>query len=162
MDFDIIPLTKDQIENLSVVQTQLLRTAQKKKNEMKKQLAANIAAYKRTLMGRNMKNSSLLEQKTAQLNADYEEELGILIEQLNYSLTLNAPIPADEADPKVGYIVDYSLSYNERYVIVRDFYLAMQDPVERLNIYSADDVAKKYLDSYYSTLWQLLYRYSQT
>ena len=64
-------------------------------------------------------------------------------------------------DESAGYIVDYNLSYNERYVIVRDFYLAIPDTDERLALYGADEVAKKYLSSYYSTLYSVLATYSK-
>ena len=64
-------------------------------------------------------------------------------------------------DEGAGYVVDYSLSYSERYVIVRDYYLAIADPAERMALYTADEVAKRYLDSYYGSLYNVLYTYSQ-
>lgn len=161
MEFDIIPLTQSELKEYSLIQMQLLRTAQKKKNEMKKALEDNIAAYRRLVLSDGMKNSTLLADKEAYLTAEYEKELAIVVEQLEYSLKVNSPSPDGDPDPETGYIVDYTLSYNERYIIVRDYYLSIPDPVERLTLYEKDDVARKYLDSYYTTLWSLLYNYSK-
>ena len=44
---------------------------------------------------------------------------------------------------------------------MRDFYLAIPDTDERLALYGADEVAKKYLSSYYSTLYSVLATYSK-
>ncbi len=57
--------------------------------------------------------------------------------------------------------MDYTLSYNERYRIVRDYYLSITDPAERMALYSADDTARKYLGSYYASLYNVLYSYSK-
>lgn len=157
---DIIPLSPEEYGELTVVQMQLLRTAQKKKNEMKKNLDDDIATFHRKLMENGVENSSLYEDKKAALTAEYERQLEIIIEQLEYAMTLNEPIPDDDADKSAPYIVDYTLSYNERYILVRDYYLSIQDPSERLNMYTNDAVARRYLDSYYSALWSLLYKYS--
>lgn len=161
MEFDIIPLTEQEISELSLIQMQLLRTAQKRKNEMKNALDENIAAYRRLALSGGMRDSSVIAAKSARLTADYERELAVVVEQLEYSLKINSPTPDGDPDPETGYIVDYTLSYNERYIIVRDYYLSLPDPVERLAIYEKDDVARKYLDSYYTTLWSLLYNYSK-
>ena len=54
------------------------------------------------------------------------------------------------------YRVDYSLSYVDRYIIVRDYYLTIPDPRERLEKYRTDMVAFDYLGSYYGTLFNYL------
>lgn len=162
MEFDVINLTEEEIAKLTTVQMQLLRTAQKKKNELVRKNAQDLALFKKLVYTNGMKDSSLLEQKRAELNGQLEYEIGIIAEQLNYSIKLNEPLPdTGEGDESVGYIVDYSLSYTDRYNIVRDYYLAIPDPAERMALYTADDTAKKYLGSYYSTLYNVLYTYSQ-
>ena len=80
-------------------------------------------------------------------------------------MSLTDPTAGDEGtgtpDETTGYIVDYSLTYSERYVIVRDYYLSIEDPDERMTLYAADGVAKNYLSSYYKTLYNVLSTYSR-
>ena len=60
------------------------------------------------------------------------------------------------SDYTAGYLVDYTLSYNERFKIVRDYYLAIPDKEERMRLFSADEVAKRYLGTYYEILYTVL------
>ena len=162
MKFNIITITDEQLKNYTAVQMQLLRSAQKSKDELTHKYEQELALFKKLVYTNDMKESSLLEQKKAELNEELEYQVGIIKEQLEYALLLNEPYPDDSyGGEDVGYIVDYSLSYTERYKIVRDYYLSIEDPAERMALYTADDVAKKYLSSYYSTLYNVLYSYSR-
>ena len=86
-----------------------------------------------------------------------------MADNLIYNMSLNEPLPdgGEDSDESAGYIVDYSLSYAERYVIVRDYYFAIADSEERMALYRADDVARAYLGAYYSTLYNVLDVYSK-
>ncbi len=162
MTFDIVEYTDEQLKEMTTIQMQLLRTAQKKKDELKHSLDRDIAQFRELLLAQGTANSTLFEDKRAALTAEYEYRVEILREQLLYSMELNEPYPdADRDQESVGYLVDYSLSYTERYHIVRDYYLAIEDPVERMSLYSNDEVAMRYLGSYYSTLYNVLHMYSQ-
>lgn len=163
MEFDIIELTDEQILNLSTVQMQLLRTAQKNKNQLKYNLESDMAMFEKLLMTNDVNNSSLAAQKRAELEEHYEHELAIIVEQLRYSLARNEPLPDDDNDgkPDAGYIVDYSLSYVDRYRLVRNYYMSIPDPDERLALYAADETAKDYLSSYYTSLFDVLASYCQ-
>ena len=163
MEFNIIEVTDEYYNNLSSVQRQLLRTAQKKKNELEHKAEQDIALYRRYLYTNGAQLSTLLEQKTKEIKDELDYELSILKEQLLYSIKLNeASVPDDNIGGNdVGYLVDYSLSYTDRYVIVRDYYLSIPDPSERIALYLADEVAKKYLDKYYNSLYNVLLTYSQ-
>ena len=161
MEFDIIDITEEELKNLTTVQMQLLRTAQKNKNNLKHNLEKDLEVFARLVLTDDVGNSSLYEQKRAELVAEYDREVAALVEQLNYGFTINEPYPDDEDLQKVGYIVDYSLNYTERYRIVRDYYLSISDPSLRMAQYGADKVAKKYLGSFYYTLYDVLYTYSQ-
>lgn len=162
MTFDIIELKEGELEAFSVVQMQLLRTAQKRKNELQHKMESDLELFKKLVMGNGMLNSTLYDQKKAELQTEFEYQVEILREQLLYSLVINESyLDVDDEDlEKVGYIVDYSLSYAERYAIVREYYLAIDDPALRMRLYADDDVAKKYLGSYYSVLYNVLYNYS--
>lgn len=162
MTFDILDYTDEQLEKLTTIQMQLLRTAQKKKNELVRGMEQDLKMFRMLIMGNGTSVSNLYELKKAELQAELDYQIEALKEQLIYSLELNEPVPdADSDQEKVGYIVDYSLSYTDRYNIVRAYYLAIENPVERMNLYTNDDVAKRYLGSYYSTLYNVLYMYSQ-
>ena len=161
MEFDILHLTEEELAKFTAVQMQLLRTAQKKKNELKYKMEQDLELYKRVVLTDGMRDSSLIDSKREELEKDFNYQVGILAEQLEYSLELNEPYPdRGEGDESVGYIVDYSLSYTDRYIIVRDYYLSIQDPTERMALYIADDTAKKYLGSYYGSLYDVLMTYS--
>lgn len=164
MEFDVIEVTEEQLKKFTAVQMQLLRTAQKNKNALKVKYAQELELFQKLVYTDGMKNSSLYEGKRAELAAEFEREVGIIVEQLNYSIEQNGPFndgSGSGGDQSVGYIVDYSLSYTERYIIVRDYYLSIPDPAERMSLYANDAVAKKYLQSYYSTLYDVLSSYSR-
>ena len=162
MTFDIIEITDEEIERLSTVQMQLLRSAQKKKNELQLKTERDLELYKKLLLTNGMYESSLYEQKQVELYAQLDYDVGIVREQLKYSIVLNEPFPdqGSSDQEQVGYIVDYFLPYVDRYEIVKTYYLSIEDPVERLNIYRNDEVAQRYLGSYYSVLYNVLYKYS--
>lgn len=162
MTFDIIELNEGELERFSAIQMQLLRSAQKKKNELRHKLESDLNMFKTLILGNGMKHSTLYEQKQEELEAEFEYQVDIIKEQLLYSLDINEPYPVGDDDQEmVGYIVDYSLSYTDRYAIVREYYLAIDDPALRMQLYTNDDVAKRYLGSYYSVLYNVLYNYSR-
>lgn len=162
MEFDILFFTNEEIENLTVIQQKLLRTAQQKKDALKHQLEKDLQTYKCITYGNNASNSSLYNDKKAELVEEYNYQVEIIREQLVFNMSLNEPTNDGETgDPgDVGgdspYVVDYELSYLERYIAVRDYYMTIEDPNERLALYGADEVAKKYLSSYYNSLYNYL------
>jgi hypothetical protein len=168
MYFDIIPYTDDELAALSTIQMKLLRTAQKSKDELDKQLEEDELNYKLLLASNNMIFSTLYEDKCAELEKERDRQVNILREQLVYNMTLNEPTTDDElggshlgsTDESSGYLVDYSLSYIERYTLVRDYYMTIEDPSERLALYTADTTAQDYLGSYYVSLYNYLKQYS--
>ena len=164
MEFDIIDLSPDEIKALSAVQLKMLRTAQQKRDALKRTAEKEYAAFKNIVMTNGMLNSTLLDEKRAELDGEIEYQSALLADNLLYNMSLNAPDPddgSDDGDESAGYIVDYSLPYTDRYVAVRDYYFAIADSDERMALYSADDTARKYLGAYYSTLYNVLYAYSK-
>ena len=161
MEFDIIELTPEELSNFTSVQMQLLRSAQKNKNTLRENMDRDLRLFKSLLLTDDVFNSSLYAQKRAELEREFDFKTESIAEQLRYNLSLSEPYDPDDNDDEAGYIVDYTLSYNERYRIVRDYYLSITDPAERMALYSADDTARKYLGSYYASLYNVLYSYSQ-
>ena len=161
MKFDVVEVSEEELKNFTAVQMQLLRTAQKGKDELLHKMENDLELFKKLVYNDDMRESSLLEQKRVELQAEYQYQLDIIIEQYNYGMELSEPrIPPNPDTSKVGYLVDYSLPYSDRYNIVREYYLSIPDPAERMNLYSKDEVAKDYLSSYYRTLYNVLYSYS--
>ena len=161
MEFNIISITDEEYEALTTVQKKLERTAQKSKNELDHDMEQELLEFKKILLADNMYNSSLYAAKQAELQDEVDYQVAILVEQLEFNMALNEPTTDDETgneggDESAGYIVDYELSYLERYIIVRDYYLAIEDADERMALYTADETAKAYLGSYYSTLYDYL------
>ena len=163
MEFDIIQKTEEELKKLTTVQMQLLRTAQKDKNRLRHKLEQEMALFEQFVYTDGMKDSSLIAQKRAELEKEFDYEVAILAEQLNYSLTISEPLPPEkwEGDENASYIVDYSLPYIDRYNIVRDYYLSIPNSAERMALYTADETAKRYLGTFYETLYDVLYSYSK-
>jgi hypothetical protein len=111
--------------------------------------------------------STLYDDKQKELKATLDHEVDILREQLVFNMSLNEPLTADdlgesdkgEIDESTGYVVDYSLSYLDRYILVRDYYMSIEDSSERMALYKADTTAKNYLGSYYTSLYEYLSQY---
>ncbi len=161
MKFDIVEISEEELKNFTAVQMQLLRTAQKSKNELVHKMEKELELFKKLVYTDDMKESSLLAQKQAELQAELDYQVEILVEQYEYGMQLSEPfIPENPDAGKVGYMVDYSLPYTDRYNIVKEYYLSITDPTERMNLYAADEVAKDYLSSYYRTLYNVLNSYS--
>ena len=162
MKYDVVEITDEELEKFTAVQLQILRTAQKGKDELVHKMEKELALFKRLFYTDDMKESSLLEQKKAELQAEYEYQLAIIVEQYHFGMELSEPyIPTNPDASKAGYLVDYSLPYSDRYNIVREYYFSIPDPTERLNLYSNDQVAKDYLSTYYKALFNVLYSYAK-
>lgn len=161
MEFDIVEISEEELKRFTAVQMQILRTAQKSKNELVHKMEKDLALFKKLVYTDDMKESSLLEQKKAELQAELDYQIAILVEQYEYGMQLSEPfIPENPDAEKVGYLVDYSLPYSDRYNIVREYYLSIPDPTERMNLYANDEIAKDYLSTYYRPLFNVLYSYS--
>lgn len=160
MTFDIISITDDEVALLSTVQQKLLRTAQQKKNEMLRKLNSELEEVKILACSNGMENSTYYAQMSAYLTSEYETDLAILVEQLQFNMSLKEPTTSNETGDSgqdtSAYLVDYELSYIERYISVRDYYLSIEDPDERLALLAADEVAQNYLGTYYSVLYDYL------
>lgn len=163
MQFDIIDMTEEEILALSTVQMRLLRSAQREKDELTEELTRDKQTFLNILISNGMLNSSLYQDKCAELDAEYDRQVEIIADDLIYNMSLNMP-GVDDDNPsgggeEAGYIVDYSLSYLDRYQIVRNYYMSIADPAERIALYTADETAKEYLGQYYTTLYNVLYQY---
>ena len=160
MEFDILDLSEEEINAFSTIQRKLLRTAQQKKNELVHAFEQDCQAYREITLSNGTHTSTLFSQKVEQMQGELDYQVEIIREQLIFNLALNEPThggeTGDSGSSTSGYIVDYELSYLQRYIQVRDFYMAIEDPDERLALYASDSIAMAYLSSYYNTLYNYL------
>ncbi len=156
MVIDIIDYTNEQYALLTVEQLVEVRAAQDKKNRLQAKLNADLKAMEADLVQKGMFLSSVLATEAARLTQAYEAEVAALRESLLFYLRFyNDPQAApDESAP---YVLDYSLSDDERYYQVRDYYLeTYEDAVERFEVFEKDMVAPRYLTQFYGTLYDYL------
>lgn len=165
MIFDIIDISQQEADELEIVQLKLLRTAQQKKNELEVKLKTELEEYRIITYNNGVQNSSLYTEYEKEARAEYERQVEVIREQLLFNMSLKEPTTDDETGDSgndgTGYLVDYSLTYLERYIQVRDYYMTIPDPVERLALYRVDEVAMKYLASYYNTLYDYLIQFTK-
>lgn len=156
MEYDIIELKAGEYANFTVAQRRTLRTAQKKKNELLRKAEKELEDYRLKLLTAGMKFSTLYDEKKTELDREVGIQLEILIDDLKFDLNKDKYMSGGSGvGGDVGYLVDYSLSYSERYTIVRDYYLGISKD-ERLKRYDTDETAKQYLGSYYEVLFTVL------
>lgn len=166
MIFDIISITEAELKTLSVKQLKLLRAAQQKKDELTENSERELEKFKYKIMAAGMKDSTLLKDKKWAVGKALKYKCAALADNLIFNMNAvgeskNNGSGSSGGSTETGYLVDYSLSYNERYIIVRNYYLAIPDVNERMRKYAADEVAKKYLGSYYETLYNILATYEK-
>ncbi len=164
MEFDIIDLSEEELDMLSTIQLKLLRTAQQTKNEMTVKLNEELVTFYNLCKTNNVYLASIYTDKKAALEEEYDREVAILKEQLIFNMSLSEPTNDGETGSSgsddSAYLVDYELSYLERYIAVRDYYLTIEDADQRMALYAADETAKSYLGSYYNSLYNYLSTYT--
>ena len=156
MEFDIIEVTEAYYATLTTAQRRLLITAQKNKNALVRRAEKTVSDYRRKLLTNSVQTSTLLDQKTKEVYDELDYEISVLKEQLLNNININGSIVDETEYGNVGYKVDFTLPYTERYIIVRNYYLSLPDAQERVNLYLKDEVAKKYLGRYYESLYNVL------
>ena len=158
MTFDIIDMEEEDLLALSTVQMRLLRTAQQEKDDLTCELERDKQTFYNIVVADGMLNSGIYAAKCDELDEEYEQKAAGLKDNPIYNMSPNVPTGGGD-DSDVGYIVDYSLSYLDRYQIVRNYYMSISDPAERIALYTADTTAKDYLGQYYNTLYNVLSQY---
>lgn len=160
MEFDIIEVSDDYYDSLTMAQRRVLREAQIKKNGLVRKAEKEIAKFRRKLYTNGVQTSSLLAQKTAEIYSELEYETEVLKSRLLFDIERLTPDKEEELDySSAPYLVDFKLNYTDRYVIVRDYYLSLPDPRERVQLYLQDEIAKIYLGIYYTSLYNVLMTY---
>lgn len=153
MVIDIISYTDEQFAALSEEQILEVKTAQQKKNKLTKKLVENKEIAKRKLIGNGTFMSPIWELQCAKLDEEYEQEVTMLREALLFYLrfSFRSSVGSEK------YPIDYSLSMEERFADVRDYYVnTYPDVNERWKAFRVDGVAMVYLGEYYEPLYDYL------
>lgn len=164
MKFDIIDITQSEINDMSEEKGRLFRAAQKKKDELYHKLQQDLAEAKRKVYANNTYDGPLLSHLETELKTEYEYRVAIVREQLEYDLKMLEIRNKTDSNGNVveaPYKVDYSLSYIDRYAIVKAYYMSIEDPLARFEKFRYDKVALDYLASYYNTLFHYLLSLAQ-
>ena len=149
MTIDIISYTDDQYANLTDDHILEVRSAQLKKNTLEKKLAEKLRAERHKFIKNGMLLSKPWEKYVEQLNAECLAKIEEIREALLFFLRFTIPFTAEN----VPYPLDHTLSYEERYIVVRDYYLDKYlNSLERLHVYEKDKVAMAYLGELFAVL----------
>ena len=150
MVIDIVTLTDEQYALMGEGQLLEVRNAQARVNRLRKKLAEMIDDVKFRMIkngvGRSASREAFVERETARVNEEIEQIRKDLLFYLRFVMK-----PVEEGG--APYILDYSLKYEERVPIVRDYYLeTYSDASERFAAFQKDDHARGYLGEYYVSL----------
>ena len=153
MTIDIISYTDEQFAALTTEQLLVVQQAQLKKNRLKAALDEDLQKEKFRLIDNGIFLSTIWELVQSRLQKAYNNEVASIRDSLLFYLRY-------AGKPDVGdmqsapYEVDYSLTDNERFVIVKTYYETnYKDGDERFAAFKADSVAVRYLGELYAPLY---------
>lgn len=166
MNIDIIVFTEAQYATLNYEQRKILYAAQEKKNAMQKQLETDRENAKLQLIANGTARSNMLSLLYLELEDEYDRAVSDL-----RTVTLDAIVSAIDPSDSSGddtegtgssvetsEVVydpsnpDYSLSYADRFRLVKEYYMKIEDPERRYAAFLEDPAAEDYLGEYYSTM----------
>ena len=150
MEIDIISYSPSQYAVLTSEQLLQIKEAQVKKNNLLRKLEEQLQREKERLVENGMVHSGVWTALEQKLRAECETEVAWVRETLLFYLRYSVANGVADAP----YTVDFSLSYTQRLTVVKNYYMsAYSDPIERFDAYKKDSVAMKYLEEYYSLLY---------
>lgn len=151
MVIDIISYTDEQYAALSKEQLLEIREAQRKKNKLDAALTANLEREKHRLID----NGIFLSEIWGKLQEKLGEEHARAVEEVRESLLFYLRFSSSENGETVQspYIVNYALSIEERFAIVKTYYEEnFQTATARYDAFCDDEIAKVYLGELYAPL----------
>ncbi len=162
MIIDIIDLTDEEYSDLSAVQMAMVREAQEKKNKILAETEQQKEEYLSMLVSNNTAHNTFYALTKARLDADAEEQIAAVKDDLDYQLAYEAlGSEGDENGPyRYPENPNYNLTPSQRFLVVRNYYMqSTEDPDARLAAYAQDTLARQYLGEFYVTLYDLLAAY---
>lgn len=162
MTIDIVDLTSEEYSDLSPIQLAMVRAAQAKKDKIVKEAEKNKNEIKFFMIANNTGRSTALRDALSEIDSQKTADIEIVKSDLDYQLAYEAlgSEGNDNGPYRYPQNPNYNLSYSERFLVVRQYYMDVtSDPDARLKAYGADTLARSYLGEYYQTLYDLLRSY---
>lgn len=162
MDIDIIDLTLPEYADLSPVQLAMVRAAQAKKNKILAKAAKDQNDLFFFTVSNNTARSSAYKQEYSAIAKAAEAEIETVKADLLYQIAYEGigQEGNDNGPYRYPENPNYNLSYSQRFLVVRNYYMdATDDPEARLRAFAMDSLAREYLGEYYQTLYELLASY---
>ena len=162
MMIDIIDLSDPEYSDLSPVQLSMVRVAQAKKNTILADAEQEKTKLFQKLVDNHFERSTAYDLCTSKIDADAAAQVDIVREDLLMQLAYEAlGSEGNENGPyRYPQNPNYNLSYSERFLVVRNYYMEVtDDPNARLQAYTMDSLARTYLGEFYQTLYDLLASY---
>lgn len=160
MTIDIISYTDTQYAALTEEQILEVQAAQLKKNKLLIKLEEDKRKEKYRLIENGVFLSKIWELYCEKLQKEYDNEVENIRESLLFYLrfTSKTESGSTETGPtNAPYLVDYSLTVEERFFIVKEYYLTTYaDAEERYDAFLKDEVAIVYLGETYAPLHDYL------
>lgn len=152
MVIDVISYTDTQYAELSEEQLLEVRSAQLKKNKLTETLQKHLLEEKNRLVRNGIFTSEVWALTQKKLQEACETEIAVVREALLFYLRFSAKPTSSETENS-PYPLDYALSDEERYAVVRDYYEATySDAKELYAAFKADTAAMQYLGELYAPL----------
>ena len=150
MNIDIISYTDAQYAALSEEQLLQVKAAQLKKNKLDAKLERDKIEEKHRLVKRGIFLSGIWPLYCEKLQQEYEQEVENLRDSLLFYLRCTTKAEQESSAP---YTVNYALTVEERFAIVRQYYqVNYTDAQKRYDAFLADSVAPAYLGEMYAPL----------
>ncbi len=157
MVIDVITFTDEQFAALSEEQILEVKSVQLKVNKLRQEADRLAVKMKFKLLKNGVGRSSALEEYEIRERARIDQEIDTLREGLLFYLRFT--VKHGTTEEQAPYTVDYSLTYQDRYLLVKAYYDGKYtNAKERYEALRADQVAKAYLGEMYLTLHDL-YKY---
>ena len=161
MTIDIIDLTDEKYANLNAVQLAMVRAAQKKKDQIERDALEELAKVDHLLVSNYTARSSIYDAELKRIESDTAAQVETVREDLLYQLAYEDLQSEGNASGPYRYPENpnYNLAPSQRFLVVRNYYMGVDDPDARLQAYAMDTLAREYLGEFYQTLYELLASY---
>lgn len=150
-------------EELEEAVEKLINEANKESENARLDYEDKVLEQKYSAIAKRIARSSILQGALERLKKELDEITARIQRELDESLEAlyaeGEQGGGGSGSTDAPYEVDYSLPMRDRYVTVKNYYLAYEDKQQAVDDYLVDEVAKNYLGPYYPYIYDLLMTY---